>query len=397
MKKLLTASALCMMTFAGALTGAPKTAAIENGPKIPETLVRESYSSIERGVNYLFDSQEDDGSWIHHPAVTGLAIIALYNSGDNGSKALKKEAIEKGLAFIRKFVQKDGSIWMAGKEKEYPNYTTAVSLCALATVAKPEDEAIMRKARKFLIGSQVADKKSKNFGGIGYGKSGPGNPDLSNTQWALEALYLTDYLDKEPKAKSQKDTEKSELAWKNAVQFLGKLQHVPETNDDVWVVKDKNDPNYGSFIYKTNESKAGQVEGKKTLRGYGSMTYAGLKSMIYARLDKNDPRVQAAVLWGSKNYTMDENPGMGPQGLFYYLHTFAKANAVLGDDTITSPDGKKHLWRVDLITKLLSLQKGNGSWINEKSGRWWESIPQLTTSYALMTMEIALGSKILKK
>jgi squalene-hopene/tetraprenyl-beta-curcumene cyclase len=394
MKKLLGATALCVMTFVGTVKAAPP---VDTTTQIPETLVRESFSSIERGMNYLLDSQEKDGSWIHHPAVTGLAVIALHNSGDIGKEVIKKEAIKKGLSFIRKYAQKDGSIWMAGAEKEYPNYTTAVALCALATVGNPEDEKIMRNARKFLIGSQVTDKKSKNFGGIGYGKSGPGNPDLSNTQWALEALYLTEYLDKEPKAKSKKDTEKSDLAWKNAVQFLSKLQNVPETNDAVWVVKDKNDPNYGSFIYKTDESKAGKDETKKTLRGYGSMTYAGLKSMIYAKLTKDDPRVKAAAEWGAKNYTMDENPGMGPQGLFYYLHTFAKAQAVLGDENVVSPDGKKHFWRQDLIKKMLNMQKGNGSWSNDKSGRWWESIPQLTTSYALMSLEIALGSKLAKK
>ena len=31
------------------------------------------------------------------------------------------------------------------------------------------------------------------------------------------------------------------------------------------------------------------------LRSYASMTYAGLKSMIYAGLDRDDPRVKAAL------------------------------------------------------------------------------------------------------
>lgn len=393
MKKMLFIAGLFAAVANFAVFGADKAAATTE-PEIPETLLREAYASIQRGVNFLTDQQKEDGSWMHHPAVTGLCVMALHNSGTTQNVAIRKEAVKKGLAFIKKFAQKDGSIWMADQKKEYPNYTTAVALAALAIVGESEDEQIMRNARKFLLDSQVTDKNNKNFGGIGYGKSGPGNPDLSNTQWALEALYLTEYLDKEPNAKSPADQKKAGLAWKNAVQFLSRLQHVPETNDEVWVVKDKNDPNYGSFVYKTNESKAGTEENKETLRGYGSMTYAGLKSMVYAKLKKDDPRVKAAVEWGSKNYDLTKNPGMGPEGHYYYLHTFSKAHSVLGEDIVTTPDGKTHNWRIDLIKELLKLQKSKGEWFNDKHGRWWESVPELVTAYSLLSMEAALGSKI---
>jgi squalene-hopene/tetraprenyl-beta-curcumene cyclase len=374
---------------------AQSTILLSDKPQIPETLLRESNAAILRGTDFLLSKQLPDGSWIQHPAVTGLCVIALHNSNTTANLKKRKNAISKGVAFIKKFVQKDGSIWIAGQEHEYPNYTTAVALCALAVVNDSKDEPIMRNARKYLLNSQVTDKKSPNFGGIGYGKSGPGNPDLSNTQWALEALYLTDYLDNEQNAKNREDIKKSDQAWKNAVQFLTKLQHCPETNDAAWVVKDPKDPNSGSFIYKTNESKASMKVGdKKSLRGYGSMTYAGLKSMIYARLKKDDPRVKAAVEWGAKHYDLTKNPGMGPEGHYYYLHTFTKAHAVLGDETIKTTDGKTHFWRIDLIKELLNRQKSKGEWYNEKSGRWWESVPELVTSYALISMETALGSKI---
>ena len=61
------------------------------------------------------------------------------------------------------------------------------------------------------------------------------------------------------------------------------------------------------------------------LRSYASMTYAGLKSMIHAGVGPDDPRVKAAVEWLRKHYSLDENPGMGKSGLYYYYHTFAKA------------------------------------------------------------------------
>lgn len=397
MKKLFFTTALIVGIANLAVFGQGKTA-VNTEAKIPETLLREAFSSIQRGVNFLLEKQAKDGSWGRHPAVTSLCVMALKNAGKTQNDAVRKEAIKKGVAFIKKFVQSDGSIWLKGQKKEYPNYTTAIALSALAIVGDDKDEPIMRKARKFLIDSQLTDKNNKNFGGIGYGKSGPAEPDLSNTQWALEALYLTDYLDQEPKAKSPEDTKKAALAWGNAVKFLSKLQHVPETNDEVWVVSDKKDPNYGSFVYKTNESKASlKHDDKKTLRGYGSMTYAGLKSMIYAKLKKDDPRVKAAIEWGAKNYDLDHNPGMGAEGHYYYLHTFSKAHAVLGEDYVTTPDGKKHNWRVDLIKKLLELQKGKGEWYNDKHGRWWESVPELVTAYSLLSMEAALGPAMAEK
>ena len=55
------------------------------------------------------------------------------------------------------------------------------------------------------------------------------------------------------------------------------------------------------------------------------MTYAGLKSMIYAGVGADDPRVKAALKWIQQHYDLSSNPGMGQAGLYYYYHTFAKA------------------------------------------------------------------------
>ena len=83
---------------------------------------------------------------------------------------------------------------------------------------------------------------------------------------------------------------------------------------------------------RAGQSQAGSIEetlddGTKVsrLRAYGSMTYAGFKSYLYADLKPDDPRVSAAYDWIRANYTLDENPGMGGNGLYYYYHTFAKA------------------------------------------------------------------------
>ncbi len=400
MKRTIAIFAASALTLSAGLPGRAEDATPIKSNPIEESVLRESLASVQRGVNFLTDKQMENGSWCDHPAITGLCAMALHNSAAKQNPELRKAAVEKARRYILEFAQKDGSIWPAGREKDYPNYSTAISLAALAIIGNPEDFEVMKKARSFLIGSQYDEDNAENptgkdnafFGGIGYGSSGPGRPDLSNTQWALEALYLTEFLDKEPHSADPKDAEKAKLAWKNAVLFLSRLQNLPESNDQVWVVKDKNDPNRGGFIYKPDESKASdKFEDKKSLRSYGSMTYAGLKSMVYAKLAKDDPRVKAAIEWAAQNYTLDENPGMGPEGHYYYLNVMAKAHAAMGEDAVKTPDGKTHNWRSELLRKMLELQKGDGQWLNDKHGRWMESIPELVTAYSLIAMEAALG------
>jgi squalene-hopene/tetraprenyl-beta-curcumene cyclase len=172
------------------------------------------------------------------------------------------------------------------------------------------------------------------------------------------------------------------------VQFISRTQNLPGSNDQKWASGDPD--NRGGFVYFPENSKAGEVkqaDGKVALRSYGSMSYAGLLSYIYAQLDKNDPRVKAVYDWLSRHYTLDENPGMGKDGLYFYYHTMAKALSNYGVENLTMSDGRKVNWRRDLAKRLLDLQNADGFWVNE-NGRWWEKDPNLVTSYAVMTLEI---------
>lgn len=130
--------------------------------------------------------------------------------------------------------------------------------------------------------------------------------------------------------------------------------------------------------------------------GYGSMTYAGVKSLIYCGLGKDDPRMKKALEWIANNYTLDANPGMPEaaktKGLFYYYHTFAKCLAALGDDTFTDAKGVKHDWRADLLAALAKRQKEDGSWVNDNAG-WMESDANLDTGYALLALSYVQPKK----
>jgi squalene-hopene/tetraprenyl-beta-curcumene cyclase len=121
------------------------------------------------------------------------------------------------------------------------------------------------------------------------------------------------------------------------------------------------------------------------LRSSGVMTYAGLKSFLHAGVGKDDPRVKAAVGWMRKHYTLDENPGQGQAGLYYYYHTFGKAMAALGEPQFVDAAGKKHDWRNDLFEALKKRQKADGSWSNTDRA-FFENNPDLATAYALLSL-----------
>jgi squalene-hopene/tetraprenyl-beta-curcumene cyclase len=65
----------------------------------------------------------------------------------------------------------------------------------------------------------------------------------------------------------------------------------------------------------------------------------------------------------------------------------ARALNTLGLDAITTPDGTRHDWRHELGNKMLSLQRVDGSWINELDPRWFEGNPVLATAYALLVLD----------
>lgn len=366
------ASALPLTSFA-----ADKVVA---GSKPDVSLKLELENAIGKGLAWLASKQNAGGYWSQpeYPALTGLALTAFQGDPSGFYRKKFQDNVGKGYDYLLKNVKPDGGIY----GKDLANYNTSVSMMALLTANKPEYEAAIRKGRNFLVGLQ--DKReddSPYAGGIGYGGTHK-NSDIINTSFALEALYYTRYL------KSDTASDAEDLNWKAAVRFISRTQNLPGFNDQKWVTGDPD--NRGGFVYFPGDSKAGEAtlaDGKTALRSYGSGSYAGLLSYIYAKMDKNDPRVKEVYGWLTRNYTLDENPGMGKDGLYYYYHTMTKALSIYGADTLTLKDGKTVNWRRELGKRLLDLQSADGSWVNQ-NGRWWERDPVLVTSYAVLTLEI---------
>jgi squalene-hopene/tetraprenyl-beta-curcumene cyclase len=350
------------------------------------SLRHEVQHSIERGLAWLLASQNSNGWWstAEHPAVTALALTAFTGEPTGRYKTNPPPALGRGYEFILGSVKPDGSIYRTG----LINYNTCLSMMALVSANQPAYDAVLRRARNFLVTSQVDLERPGRVdsifdGGVGYGDNYR-HSDMNNTLTALEALYYTRHLVVD---KPFADT--GDLNWAAAVQFIQSCQNLPSHNRQPWVAGDPQ--NKGGFVYYPGQSMAGAetnaTTGRVALRSYGSISYAGLLSYIYADVKRDDPRVVAVLDWLRSHYTLEENPGMGPQGLYYYLHLMTKALNTYGVVELELRDGRRVDWRHEVATRLINLQQRDGSWSNG-NGRWWEKDPALITSYAVLSLEI---------
>jgi squalene-hopene/tetraprenyl-beta-curcumene cyclase len=362
--KFLAGLAICAFSLAfGAQARADEAASTESDAKLYQ-------KTVDRGVEFLLTKGvQEDGSYGKDlgPGMASICTAAVLRSG----RSPDDPAVAKSLKWIQTFVHDDGGIYSPNSPVK--NYETSLAvLCFTAANADGRYTKLIKNADKFLKGIQWEGEKSDvKYGGAGYG--GHKRPDLSNTGFFMDALKA---------AGNGPDDE----AVKRALVFVSRCQNF-ESADNTTPFAAKNPD--GGFYY-TPDAKGGSEAGDTSeggLRSYGSMTYAGLKSMIYAGVKADDPRVKAAVGWVKKHYTVDANPGMpvGEQGLYYYYNTFSKALAAMNVDEITDDEGKTHNWRHDLLIALSKRQKENGSWVNS-SPRWLEGNPNLVTAYALLSL-----------
>jgi hypothetical protein len=332
---------------------------------------------IDKGVEFLRARQAADGSFSAQrtgPGVTALVVAALLENGYSADDPM----VNKALGYLEKSVKKDGGIYAKG----LANYTTSVALMAFKDANKGgKYDAIIRNATAFLKGLQhdAADPKDPRGGGVGYGKND--RPDMSNTGYFVDALIAAGLSKDDP-------------AIKRALTFVSRCQNLPgETNDQPFARKTTEDDRGGLTYVPLDPDDNPHKTAAGGLRSLGAMTYAGLKSFLYAGVGKDDPRVKAAINWIARHYTLDENPGMGQAGLYYYYHTFGKAMAALGEDTFADAKGTKHDWRKELFEAIKKRQKSDGSWINQGDRAFGESDPNLATAFAILSLSYTQPAK----
>jgi squalene-hopene/tetraprenyl-beta-curcumene cyclase len=337
-------------------------------PAADEAAVKQA---VAKASAFLAKCQDEQGSFKADlgPAVTGLVVTGLVRSGTPADDPVVKKALD----YLLTFRQPDGGIYSPGSP--VANYETSIAMLALAAcnaegrLAEEIDGAVKYVKKLQWDDGEGRPAADPAFGGAGYGKKS--RPDLSNTAFMIEALRTVGESENDP-------------AIQRALVFVSRAQNLPGPHNPLPFPEKNPD---GGFYYTPaagGESQAGTTA-NGGLRSYASMTYAGLKSMIFAGLTKDDPRVKAATEWLRKHYTFDENPGMGQAGLYYYFHTASKALGVLGGDRFTDAAGKEHDWRDELTTAIVSRQQADGSWTNANE-RWMEGEPILTTAYALLAL-----------
>lgn len=349
---------------------------------------------LDKAMGYFLSHQRDDGSFKlddrEPPALTAMVLRAMAFDPKVGAA---HPAAKKAVAYLLSEQKPDGGIY----DQMIGNYSTALCISGLAAVHDAALKPAIDKAVAYLKKNQskgaIAGGPGEKInpddptaGGWNYGGTGrrAGRADLSNTAMVLDALRDAGVPESDP-------------AFKNALAFASKLQNRSESNPAKWASND------GGFIYNSGrngdgESAAGSYTdqvGVRRVRSYGSMTYDGLKSMLYAGLSKDDPRVKAAVDWIRSNWTLDQHPGMnhkGPDnaqaGVFYFYHVFGRSMAAYGEPVMTDKQGSQHDWRAELVAKLAALQKADGSF--EGTDQWMENDPMIATCLATSALQEAL-------
>ena len=373
---------------------------------------------IEKAEKFLRSTQDKQtGGWsiskpdkegkapAQMPAITALVVNGMLM--DPARDAEKDSSVLQGVKFLLNYQQPDGGIY----DRALPSYNTSLAVSALSKVQMPAAKSAVQKGVAFLRGLQWTEQADPKvggaeaskpvtrehpfYGGVGYGKHG--RPDNSNLHMFTQAL--------EDAGVSGQDE-----AVKRALEFLKRTQMDERINPEKYAKGSRQ----GGFVYATVEeaqsvegrpgqSEAGSFEetlsdGTKAsrLRAYGSMTYAGFKTYIYAEVPKTDIRMTAAYDWIRRNYSVNENPGIGAAGQYYYYVVFSRALRAWGEPTVkllsegNTPTGQERNWRADLVAKLAELQNEDGSF-KSVSTRWMENNPDLITAYVLIALRQVVG------
>ena len=265
--------------------------------------------AVNKAIEYCrTKGQAADGSYSNNPAITALVTTGVLRAGRSADDPL----VAKSLKYLEGFVHPDGGIY--ADKSTHENYETCVAMQCFSEANRDKRyDKLLAGAEKFVKDLQWDnkeghDRSSPNYGGAGYG--GSKRPDLSNTAFLLDALKS---VGRGP----------DDEAMQKALVFVSRCQNLEsEYNTTAFAAKNPD----GGFYYTVaagGASMAGKTD-NGGLRSYGSMTYAGLKSMIYAGLGPDDPRVKAATRWLAEHYSLDKNPGMGTAGLYYYYQTLPR-------------------------------------------------------------------------
>lgn len=307
-------------------------------------------------------TQEPCNSFEETPDLSAMAIVAQMKAAE---VSLAPSCNESSLKAI------ENSLNMAFREAPRGQQTTLLSYSLIA-LSMANDQGKFETLIQDTIakikdaqwdGGRDCLRSNLRFGGIGYCRQSP--PDLHHTALAVSALRQAGVSPRDP-------------CVQRALVFASRCQH-----------KEADDAG-GFSIAPIEISPFSNQALSENLRPCGSLTCAGINLLVHGGVANDDSRIRSAMRWIGSNYTLSSNPGMGVNSqarLFDYYWSLTTAMSLLDTDEIVDNQGVKHDWRCELLSAMLVRQQPDGSWENpEESVNPHESIPLVTTSYALMTL-----------
>ena len=339
-------------------------------------------SALQRGAEYLWRAQSDDGGW--HSATYGLlrsgqsltpfALDALLEVSPEVSRP-PAGAVERAVSFLRSKTRPDGALGMADSDvPDYPNYATSLAVTALCRAKPREWEELSRRMAGYLRGQQFTEQNGWKPADPAYGAWGmggvkrtppdTGHVDLSMTRHVLDALRASGSPPSDPQVIA-------------ARVFVERCQNFDPARPD-----DRD----GGFFFSTTEhdtNKAGH-DGKQ-FRSYGTTTADGILALLATGAPPDHPRVRAAREWIVSRHQGMEVPGFAgeayrrwPRGLaFYYAGVSALAFRALA--VSAGP----------LVAEALErTQRPDGSWSNAEN-LVKEDDPLIATPFAVRALALA--------
>ncbi len=296
-------------------------------------------SAIERGVHALLMRQQRDGSWASSQrcfpgGMTSLAVYALLKSGLKPSHP----AIVRALHYLAPIVPTE-------------TYASGLMLMAYEATGDPKLHDKMKTIVQNLVEWQRLGcwsyPRTPRDGWEGW-TNGTGNPDLSNTQYAVLGLRAAMHagLDVPPKV------------WLDVVDNVLKHQDQPTTVD---VVRTGNDTGsdkrpIAGFRYNLDPGSR------------GSMTAAGISALFVARegLGKRlvgqaatdvGRSIQMGLNWLDQYFAVDKNPMGDAPWVYYWLYGVERVGGLLEID-----DLGHHDWYLEGAKWIVSKQADEGTW-----------------------------------
>ncbi len=329
-------------------------------------------TAVDRGLDWLARNQNPDGSWDYGergsncPGITANVVWAFLQAGYSEHVPTVRNALD----FVLSRQQEDGSV-------QGCTYRTSLAVIALVATGNPAYHDAIDRAVDWLIEAQNREGKDYAahgypglscpdgeacwaYGGWNYGISGVQvdeqrgthvRSDNSNTQFAIAALASAGVQADDP-------------LWARALDWVSRCQ----SHD-------------GGFGYQA--PAAGST--------YGSMTAAGLWEFGVMGVPQDDPRVQGALDWLTRNYAYHENPRAGDWWHFYYLWSAARALLHHGYPGTLIPQPGLAGWYYDFAGYLVQYQGEDGSWTGTHryaDGKLHEP-PEYATPLAILVLSKA--------